>query len=648
MADDDAQKLASDASVAQERLHAVGWAATTLGEPSTWPQALRAALASMARIERAACVVWGAEWWPFPNDAFRRAAPCSSALLDGPARAAWPAEWPRAASAIEAAITRAASSLIAESVQLEGGGTLWLEVAPIRYEIGVVGGALLTLDERAPSEVGLAEVEARLAASEQALDDTQRMGGTGSWELDLETGEVRWSRQAYALYGVDPKTFTPSLAAFRAFIHPDDRARVEGIIQDVLARGGAVDLDFRIVTPAGATRWLWSRGEVTRFAPDGKPRTMTGVNQDITEQRLAEHLLRESERLYSGLFDGSPVASALVRTSDGTCAAINQAFARLFEVDARDAIGKTALALGLVDAEVSAELRAAVARDGLVRDLERTVWTRTGRRLTAIVDVVPVSVGAAHYRLTTVRDVTAQRSTEEELRARSRQLGRLSAQLTLAESSVRDQIARTLHDGLQQMLFATRLKLDRAAKLGSDDERAGRLVESARGDLEDAIAAVRSLAVDLAPRSLRDGGLGPAIEWLAEWTRSKYGMDVELELDLGVDTTTHEVRILVFESIRELLFNAVKHAKVERVTLTVACAADDVLRVTVADDGVGFDPATLGGEADREQGGLGLLGIRERLALIGGTFDVASAPGAGSTFRLLVPRSATAIPEESQ
>lgn len=135
--------------------------------------------------------------------------------------------------------------------------------------------------------------DARLRANERMLAEAERVGSIGSWELELKTGRIRWSRQSYLNFGVEPGSFAPSLTAFRSFVHPDDRARVEMTLNEMLTTGAPADMEFRIVTPAGSVRVLHTVGDVTRRDADGTPRVMTGTVQDVTERRRAEQLERE-------------------------------------------------------------------------------------------------------------------------------------------------------------------------------------------------------------------------------------------------------------------------------------------------------------------------------------------------------------------
>src|SRR5262249_37506106 len=159
-----------------------------------------------------------------------------------------------------------------------------------------------------------------------------------------------------------------------------------------------------------------------------------------------------------------------------------------------------------------------------------------------------------------------------------------------------------------------------------------------KGQLAEAIDAARSLSYELFPPVLERSGLPAALAWLADWTRKKYGLEVELHADSLANSNRKDIRTLLLESVRELLFNAVKHARVDRVTVDLTREPNDMLRITVSDRGVGFDPWLIE-RAQTDQIGWGLFSIRERLTLLGGRFEIESAPGRGSRFVLTVPRA---------
>ena len=152
------------------------------------------------------------------------------------------------------------------------------------------------------------------------------------------------------------------------------------------------------------------------------------------------------------------------------------------------------------------------------------------------------------------------------------------------------------------------------------------------------MAVARSLNVELFPPVLQRSGLPAALTWLANWIHEKYKLTVQISADPRADSARKDVRTLLFESVRELLFNAVKYAHTDRVTLALELDADDQLCITVTDQGAGFDPARLDDRSNAGQVGWGLFRIRERLTLLGGRMDIDSAPGRGTRVRLVAPR----------
>src|SRR5215471_4319834 len=231
-----------------------------------------------------------------------------------------------------------------------------------------------------------------------------------------------------------------------------------------------------------------------------------------------------------------------------------------------------------------------------------------------------------------------------ELERRTAQLRKLASDLTLAEQHAREQLAKTLHDGLQQLLVSASMNLDRQFTRDVRGPGADDLLLQAKSNLDEAIAAARSLSFELFPPVLHGSGLPAALTWLADWMRHQHGLVVQVSADPLANSSRKDVRTLLFESVRELLFNTVKHAGVDRATLDLSLDVDNTLRITVEDRGTGFHPAKLVDEAKDGQVGWGLFSIRERLTLLGGQLDIESAPGRGTRFRLIVPNGHVRTP----
>jgi signal transduction histidine kinase len=204
------------------------------------------------------------------------------------------------------------------------------------------------------------------------------------------------------------------------------------------------------------------------------------------------------------------------------------------------------------------------------------------------------------------------------------------------EASERERVrwARELHDETLQELAALRIVLSGARNSG-DPHALERAAEEAIERATAAIRALRSLITDMRPASLDELGAGPALEALVDRTRRLSGLTVTTDIDLayeaGREPERHvgETEVAIYRLVQEGLTNAVKHAGDAAVHVAIAESADAVT-IVVRDDGPGFVP-------DAHHEGFGLLGLRERVELVGGALEVRSAPGAGTTLEATLP-----------
>lgn len=224
------------------------------------------------------------------------------------------------------------------------------------------------------------------------------------------------------------------------------------------------------------------------------------------------------------------------------------------------------------------------------------------------------------------------RERTAELEHRSEQLSRLSAELTLAEHRERNRLAQLLHDDLQQLLSGAKMHLEILGKQGGLGEH--RTYRNAYDLILNSIHTSRSLSSELSPTVLFQQGLAEALRWLARWMGETHKLRVELDIQENLSAVPEELRILLFQSVRELLFNVVKHADTASARVALEQQAGCV-RITVSDPGAGFDPGGLQDADDGEK--FGLFTIRERLELLGGQMDTRSTPGSGTRIILTAP-----------
>jgi len=229
-----------------------------------------------------------------------------------------------------------------------------------------------------------------------------------------------------------------------------------------------------------------------------------------------------------------------------------------------------------------------------------------------------------------------QRALAEQaatLEARNRDIRALASALTLAEQAERRRIAELLHDHVQQLLLGARLHV-RLLDGAEGAERRG-LVDEVNRILEEALQATRELAVDLTPPALEAEELEEALRWLADHMSRLYRFHVHIEAEAPGRVPSRDVRVLLLQLVRELVFNAVKHAGVEQARVRLA-ETDGGVVITVEDKGRGFDVAATVGP-DRKRRGFGLYSVRERLELLGGRLEITSVAGQGTRATIIAP-----------
>lgn len=258
--------------------------------------------------------------------------------------------------------------------------------------------------------------------------------------------------------------------------------------------------------------------------------------------------------------------------------------------------------------------------------------------------------GRAVRMIGAMQDVTRQRELEESLRESNATLERrveqrtaelegltqslrmLASNLSQTEQSERKRLAQMIHDDLQQLLVAARMQVSQLQGAKGDATFASSQ-QFAVSLLDKAIEEARSLTTQLRPPALYEDGLVSALEWLAGWMARAHGLKVELDLDKSAGRLPEHVTVFLFDAVRELLLNVVKHAEVDTAAMRVKRDEDGALRITVSDAGSGFDPKLL--KTPETVGGFGLFSIRERLLAIGGRLEVQSARGKGTVFDLI-------------
>ena len=382
----------------------------------------------------------------------------------------------------------------------------------------------------------------------------------------------------------------------------------------------------------------------------------TGILRDISERKRTEVELRWRAGLLAQTHDG-----VIVWRLGGSVMYWNRGAEELYGYTVSEAAGRPVhqllgTVLPLTEQEFHQQLIETRRWQGEIRQRKKdgTIVVVESRMVTMTEDQGGILV------LETNRDVTERHALHEKVCRLAEQLEdrvvertqellqsqsllrQLASELTVAEQRERRRIATDLHDYLAQLLVCTRLKVSQSRASLTQPEVEGWLSESEE-ILQQALTYTRTLVAQLTPMALHEFGLAAALKWLSDQMRQQHRLTIKVDVDDRLSVTLPEDQsVLLFQSVRELLINVAKHARVE--TATVRMTQDgSLLRITVRDEGRGAEQDAIadGGPSSK----FGLFSIRERMHALGGTFELLSAPGKGTTAVLTLPIASSAESE---
>jgi PAS domain S-box-containing protein len=409
--------------------------------------------------------------------------------------------------------------------------------------------------------------------------------------------------------------------------HAEDIPGIEAALRGLSPGRPVVVIENRVFSSGGDVRWMQfvNRGF---FDAEGQLREIQSVGRDITERKQAEEALKKSEARYRSLVVSS-LDAVLLTGPDGRIFAANEAACRMF--------GRTEAELirlgraGVVDASDPwlAPALEARARTGHFCG-ELTFLRADGSKFPVEISSVIFYDPSGEPRTSMViRDITERKRLEEERAA-------MLARLAMVEEQERRRLSRELHDQIAQRLVALAVEL----KTFETNLAAGRPQSERMGALRHAVddlqQQVRQMAWDLRAQESLEGDLETMFrEITEEWSeRTHVPVDCEYR-DLCSERLPPQVATPLYHIVKEALTNVEKHAQARHVSILLE-RDTTLVRLTVEDDGRGLDLDAIQrspGAAQR----MGLLGMKERVALAGGTFLMESSPGGGTTILVRMP-----------
>lgn len=401
---------------------------------------------------------------------------------------------------------------------------------------------------------------------------------------------------------------------------------------------------------------------LTTFVLDGKPCTLSLI-RDVTRRRRLERALGESEVRYRTLFESAGDAIAIHK--DSRTIDCNQRLCDLYGLTREEILSATTgdfFPPTQPNGQDSREFFQDKVRASRAGERQIYEWhgrRRDGTEIITEITLTTFALGGETYEQAIARDITQRKHmegalrelnrtledrvverTEElervcaELLQRNDQFRALASRLTQAETEERRRIAQVLHDNHQQLIVAAKFRVE-LLQNETYSANVNEVSQQVMEILDQALEVSRSLTMDLAPPILYGAGLVVALQWLARWMDENYNLDVAVTGSLPMTRVPTEVSTLLFQAVRELLLNVIKHSGVRKATVSVTLEYNQLL-ITVADEGRGYDVAS----ALEIPLSFGLFNIRERLGLLGGRLELISQPGHGAVSHLAIPISA--------
>jgi PAS domain S-box-containing protein len=408
--------------------------------------------------------------------------------------------------------------------------------------------------------------------------------------------------------------------------------------QDVMKTGKPIEGKAEKEThPDGRINWV-STTKIPRYDEEGNVIGTLGISRDITDKVLAEKKLEESANKLKTIVNAVSEGLAIVDENHRILEA-NEFLFELFGLKREKAINKKCHKIFGPWEETCKEcpLKKLFEKNESSPVIEKTKVSKNGMIQYFSIQCYPIP----NYNkkklqsVISIRDITERKNMEKKnIQNYKRKMKNLSHKLTLAEEHERKRIATDLHADIGQTLAFLKLKIGEL-KEKKYSQNMYKSLEEIYDLVQNAITSARSLMSQISPTILYELGFIPAVDWLAESILKENDIEYEFSDDGKEKPLTEDIRILLFQAVRELLTNIRKHSKAKKVKISIKRTREDI-QIEIADNGIGFDTSALDSYCEKDVG-FGLLNIRSRIDVVGGSFEIESHKKRGTKIILKAP-----------
>ncbi len=395
--------------------------------------------------------------------------------------------------------------------------------------------------------------------------------------------------------------------------------------------------EHEVLLPNGTTSWQqWVNHVIINGG--GRIKELQGIGRDITQRKIAEQALQTSEQRFAKAFNSNPQPMSLTTLAEGRYIDVNESFLQMSGYRRHEVIGRTSLELGIFETREDRErLVGPLRNNGSVRNLETKFRIKTGEFRTLLSSAERLDLNGQQCVLVASSDITDRKRLEVERLQAENELSQLTARLFHLQDEERRRIARELHDGTAQNLFAISIDIDlmRKQSYAENSELKSLLDESALL-CDQSLQEIRTLSYVLHPPLLDQVGLVSALKWYVEGFTKRTGINVNLVALDGVGRMRSEIETALFRIVQESLTNIRRHSRSETASIRLRRKPGEIF-LEIQDHGQGMKISDDGGlTGEIHDLGVGIPGMRQRLRQLGGRLDITTS-STGTTVTAVIP-----------
>lgn len=451
--------------------------------------------------------------------------------------------------------------------------------------------------------------------------------------VDLEGNITNISNRALELYGYEnPEELVGKSGLI--LLDPKELKFAKKNIRTTFKFGTVRGIEYNILKKDGSTFIGEVNGTVLKDA-NNNPTGFIITVRDITIRKKCEKSLQESEENFRTLAENA-IDGLIICSIEGNHLFANRRAAKItgYSVSELLTIHMKDLVHPQEYDKLFNRMQKRLRGDSAPRHYETKIIRKDG-------NVIPIEVNASKtiwhnqpVSIVSLRDISFRKKHEAELLDYQKQLQSFSSRLSLTEEKERRKIANEIHDRLGQSLILSKMKLSELLE-DSHSEKSSDSLQELRQIIESLIEETRTLTFELSPPVLYELGFEPAIDWLAEQFQNRHNISIQIKDDGKEKSLNSDIRFILFDAVRELLLNVIKHAKAKNVNIHMK-KRNGFLSINIEDDGVGFDLSVL--KTNRlKNHSFGYFQIKERLKLLNGELKIETSPGKGTNVSIKAP-----------